>query len=401
MPGLPLLFDIEREPIQWGPDRVRLLDVAVNRWAEHHDSESGAGSDWYVLYEMGDGRFLFVNLVAAWQRRVWQGLRRVTVWSSRQTSSATEITAERAVRMLLRGNHDVPAHLEAVRHSVEQALAPRPLSYWNDKAFLLNSGRTPAHTADVLAAAELVVSAGVEFCQSAQSGELGNGLFPAKATPRFAAALHAEFTVEPGQWWGPDTEIPPTVVGLTELPWPAEASAVRAVIRRLQERISEALLAAAIRQSTRHSDGATPEERREANTFLLGELPFIEEQVLALRRELQAARNRPARAPEPPSRSVKRPSDDSFRIYQLSVSTGESQTRVAEIFTQGTGRPMLQGQVSRHLQAVKKWLDAGNHLPELAPPPVRKIAPVDPAELDKGARRDGRTPRQRNKADRE
>ncbi len=399
MPRLPLLFDIEREPIQWGPDRVRLLDVAVNRWAEHYDSESGSGSEWYVLYEMGDGRFVFVRLQAARQRRVWQGLHRVTVWSSGQTSSATEITAEQAVRMLLRGNHDVPAHLDAVRHSVEQALAPRPLSFWKDKAFLLNSRRTPAHTADVLELAELVVTAGIAFCQSAQSGELEKRTFPGNTTTRFAAALHAEFTVEPGKWWGSDAEIPPTVVGLTELPWPAESSAARAVIRRLHERISEALLAAAIRQSTRHSLGATPDERREANTFLLGELPFIKAQILALRRELQTARNRPAEAPEQIPIPVKRPSDDSFRIYRLSISTGQGQARIAELFRKATGRPMSQGQVSRHLKWVKDWLDAGNHCPELAPLAVRKITPVDPAELDKGARRDGRTPRQRKKAD--
>jgi len=96
-----------------------------------------------------------------------------------------------------------------------------------------------------------------------------------------------------------------------------------------------------------------------------------------------------------------RPPAIAFRAWYtrdlLAITQGEpKQEQIAETMrTQGLRAQ--QGQVSKWLKAVKKYLAAGGILP--AVDELDSIDTVDPDVIDMGPRQDGRTPRQRLRRD--
>lgn len=74
-----------------------------------------------------------------------------------------------------------------------------------------------------------------------------------------------------------------------------------------------------------------------------------------------------------------------------------TQTKLAEVLTAQLKRPVKQGTVSRWIKQVKKWLQAGNILPDLSETRLCKPVPIDPERIDLGERQDGRAKRQRDR----
>ncbi len=110
----------------------------------------------------------------------------------------------------------------------------------------------------------------------------------------------------------------------------------------------------------------------------------------------------PKKSPTPADRrTLKRPPDAAFRAWHtrdaLAITSGESkQGKIADTMTKN-GIPATQGQVSKWLIAVEKYLKAGGIMPAVAE--LDRIDTVDPDVIDMGRRQDGRTPRQRLRRD--
>ncbi len=95
---------------------------------------------------------------------------------------------------------------------------------------------------------------------------------------------------------------------------------------------------------------------------------------------------------EPPP---KEPSEEAIQCYRLIVLRGDL-TSQRSIAKQVYGDESKQYQVSRDLKVVKKWIKAGNVLPDLDSPRP-KIYPVDPAKLNRGARPEGSYARRKHR----
>jgi hypothetical protein len=96
-------------------------------------------------------------------------------------------------------------------------------------------------------------------------------------------------------------------------------------------------------------------------------------------------------------RPMKQPSNDAFTAYRVWVATGIIQEELAEMLTKELKRPVHQGTVSRWIDQVKSWLEAGNVLPDLSPPLNKKPTAIDPERIDLGERQDHRSERQRER----
>jgi len=96
---------------------------------------------------------------------------------------------------------------------------------------------------------------------------------------------------------------------------------------------------------------------------------------------------------------LKQPSDDAFKAYRVWTITGKSQIELARLLESEFKRNVSQGQVSRWLRDVKKWIEAGKVLPDIHGTHSNKPMPMDPAKIDLGPNREGRTKRQRRRAD--
>ncbi len=96
---------------------------------------------------------------------------------------------------------------------------------------------------------------------------------------------------------------------------------------------------------------------------------------------------------------IKRPPEAAFMAWRLRDFSGinkqgEIATKMIELGTLAT-----QGQVSRWLNEVELYLDAGNILPDLPTPLTDRPQSIDPTVIDMGKRADGHTPRQRLRRD--
>ncbi len=89
----------------------------------------------------------------------------------------------------------------------------------------------------------------------------------------------------------------------------------------------------------------------------------------------------------PPAALPKAPTDKAVQCYRLKFLRGESLTETA-IATQVYGDAKKQYQVSRDLKAVRKWIEAGNVLPDLAGFGAKpRTISMDPSKLEQGPRR--------------
>lgn len=92
-------------------------------------------------------------------------------------------------------------------------------------------------------------------------------------------------------------------------------------------------------------------------------------------------------------RPLKEPSPEAFAAYRIYVTLGWTQQRIADRLTQEFKRLFDQGTVSRLLKQTKDFIEAGGVLPKLSE--VKSVESVDPKVIDKGARQDHQTQRQR------
>jgi len=94
------------------------------------------------------------------------------------------------------------------------------------------------------------------------------------------------------------------------------------------------------------------------------------------------------------SQRLRQPSDNAIAAYRLRLLFEGNQTELAQELQIRMGRSVSQGQVSRWLSEVTRYVEAGNVLPGFAATtPARREEPMDPAKLDMGARQDPRAPR--------
>ncbi len=95
----------------------------------------------------------------------------------------------------------------------------------------------------------------------------------------------------------------------------------------------------------------------------------------------------------------RRPSEDAFKAWRLRDITGlKTQQEIADKMSEQLGRTVSQGEVSRWLSQVEKYLKAGNILPDL-PAPIAEPQFIDPALIEMGGRQAQRARRQRNRRD--
>jgi hypothetical protein len=90
------------------------------------------------------------------------------------------------------------------------------------------------------------------------------------------------------------------------------------------------------------------------------------------------------------------PSEKAMMAYRLNTLKGENQDQTAKELSRHFGCRISQGSVSRYIKSTLAWLEAGNVLPKL-PVMTKKPTPMDPSELERGPRLDGRVTRQRDK----
>jgi hypothetical protein len=97
------------------------------------------------------------------------------------------------------------------------------------------------------------------------------------------------------------------------------------------------------------------------------------------------------------NRPIKQPSPDAIAAYRAQLTTGMNQKELAEMLSKELGRLVYQGTVSRWLNHVKTWIEAGNVLPDITKPLNTRPTAMDPREIDLGPRQDGRAARQRER----
>ncbi len=104
-----------------------------------------------------------------------------------------------------------------------------------------------------------------------------------------------------------------------------------------------------------------------------------------------------ARSDERPDTEVnanlKKPPAEAFQAHALYLYSGKTQAECADDMTRELGRKVGQHQISRWIKAIKVWHAASNPittLEEFANQQRTRIRPVDPHQLTRGPRQDGR-----------
>jgi hypothetical protein len=109
----------------------------------------------------------------------------------------------------------------------------------------------------------------------------------------------------------------------------------------------------------------------------------------------------------PPRPAMKEPSKAAMIVYRyrfgsdLLLSERKTQTEVANdpVLMKQLGKKVDQATISRYLKQVRKWIEAGNLMPETSQAQNSQPKSMDPERLDLGKRQDGRTERQRGRRD--
>ncbi len=89
------------------------------------------------------------------------------------------------------------------------------------------------------------------------------------------------------------------------------------------------------------------------------------------------------------------PSENAVKCYRVHFAKKMTQEEIATLLTLELGCPVSQGQVSRWIKLVTKWIEDGNVLPAMPTPPRRQPRSIESSKLDLGQRQDHRTSRQR------
>jgi hypothetical protein len=107
----------------------------------------------------------------------------------------------------------------------------------------------------------------------------------------------------------------------------------------------------------------------------------------------------------PPRPPLKEPSKAAMAVYRYwfgsncVLSEHKTQTELANdlVLMKQLGRKVHQATISRYLKQVRKWMEAGNIVPETSESLNSQPKPMDPERIDLGKRQDGRTERQRGR----
>jgi hypothetical protein len=120
---------------------------------------------------------------------------------------------------------------------------------------------------------------------------------------------------------------------------------------------------------------------RNANEFLVGVLGKVESPERL--RDLVNGRRPPGEAPKEPSKTA-------IQCYRLHMA-GHRATAIAEMLSAERKRKVHQGTVSRNIEKVRTYVEAGNILPDLKLDRVKAtVRAVKPRELDYQDDPDGR-----------
>jgi hypothetical protein len=92
--------------------------------------------------------------------------------------------------------------------------------------------------------------------------------------------------------------------------------------------------------------------------------------------------------------TIKEPQKIAIAAYRAQFINGKKQQEIAEMLENEFKKPVSQGQVSRWISEVKKYIEAGNVLPDF-PKPTDKPVSIDPDVIDMGERQDRLAKRQR------
>jgi hypothetical protein len=168
--------------------------------------------------------------------------------------------------------------------------------------------------------------------------------------------------------------------------WLSRIKAPTFELRRLQE-----LLVFASVQRTRERQAARATQVGDPDADVAPPPPAAE--LAAPRGDVLTGPEQAAKQPTPNP-----PPDAAIKAYRLKWVRGvPKQAEIAKLLSEELGRQISQGQVSRWLQQAEAYADAVGLLPGLSSSPHKKAAPMDPQQLDLGARQDGRTERQRER----
>jgi hypothetical protein len=278
-----------------------------------------------------------------------------------------------------------------------QAPPRRPLEHWKKKGYLGSTQEQPAHEVKVIDILPDVVAAAIAVVQAVR--EWTGGYLGQRDDLKLLALssrLFASYPVSAMDWWGSKDRVPPARVSLLDLRWPDGCEALREAIADLQD-IVGAPFAALLAEN---SDRPTPEEYQAVQQHLMDALPQMDELVCQMQRELEdlAAGNKVEEVRQRKEK-VKVPTDQEILVYQFKISTGAKQEQLARLLATVTGRTMDQGTVSRSIQKVERFIEAGNVLPPISPELVQRAIAMDPKMIDMGPNLERRTPRQRRRRD--
>ena len=89
-------------------------------------------------------------------------------------------------------------------------------------------------------------------------------------------------------------------------------------------------------------------------------------------------------------KKLKEPSEIAIQCYRLHL-LGHRQTDIADMLTKERKRKVHQGSVSKNIDKVWEYVEAGNVLPDLKDDSEKaSVHPVDPRKLDYQEKPDGR-----------
>ncbi len=395
------MFGFEQNVFHLGHSRFRPLKDAVDRWSTTSSDGRFSGNLACVLYELRDGRFVFIEYPDCQLTVHRRFLRSIEIWVSHEPPSLRIVGPQEAVMFLQRGHFDLPASLEktAALMSAERSQPViRPQSLWAGRNHQVR--RNPAPPSDLLAYVESLMDSGTSAVQAIRKWAKDHGGDDVNVR-EFVAKLLAEFKVDPLTWNGTPGGIPPETVSLLDLVWPANTHRVQENLGHMRSLLDAPV--AILNRVCPLNDPKEPtsEERSEARRTLIEALPDIEATIGSIRKQLAAIRQaqEQAAAAQAAKSAVPKPSENDFIVYQIQVNTGMSQKQVASEFTRTMRLPMDQGQVSKALKRVHVWIDAGNMASPIELPDPRDATPFNPEVLNRGQRKDGRSPSQRGKCD--
>lgn len=413
MAGVRQRFSYEATVVPLGDTFFNPLQDAIQRW-EHqvpprYDSVS---LDFDVVYELADGRFVYLRCQITDQVmvRYWFFWRRQILIGP--TPAGTKLLESWSVaEVLIQWEYPVPAHLqlaltERPPKPAPQATPSRDLSQWAGKGYLSHEYRLPAHGVQPLDAVRDLIDIAIPCIQQVREWsekERPNDAWMSRGDgfcwEAFGAQLFRQYAIDPATWWGDQNTIPPATIGLHEFPWKLQETEIVDALRVLRKLLEPMLVVLYHRYPLSSADNPSPAESQAAFERLIITLPEFETQILRLKAATSVLQTKIEQLDEeiPKGASLKQPSDRAMVVYRLWFATGARQEDIAEKFKEDYGLPMEQGSVSRYLNQVKAWVEAGNILPAAEQSSVKPIIKADSPSVDLGANQTGRTPRQRER----